>query len=108
MASFAGITFEAEIEQLGGSRDSEISVAHIPGSSINVVDVGGQLPLELPLTLYFTVEADFFTLQGLVSSIGTLVYIDGTFPNTLLKSLGRSRRLPGSGLTFATASFILP
>lgn len=85
--------------------DTDVTEQKIPGGSVTYVDVSGPLARKKTYKLYFDNPANYYSLQALVGTISTLVDIDGTASNVLLKQLTRSSRYPGAGQTEADAVF---
>jgi len=107
MDEFAGASFISLVSAPGRTRDTEMSMQHIPGGDINYIDIGGTLSPTLSMELFFAKAASHLSLENKVGTQGILKYVDGTTASTtLLKSLTRRARLP-NGQTFATAEFIL-
>jgi hypothetical protein len=100
------ISFTTIADSSTRSRDSAMTIQHIPGGTTVYIDVGGALNVTLGMQIFLSSAANYIALENFVGRQGTLVYVDGTAACTLLKSLNRKSRLP-NGQTFASAEFIL-
>lgn len=95
--------------QVPDSLEIDYTVRHVPGGSVNIVDIGGPKPRTLTLTLFFTAEADYHALLGQIGNNAILTideYPSGV--NALLVSLVRQERALGTNHeTTAQAVFLL-
>ena len=106
--SFGAASFGVRITGAERTTSADISEMHIPGSDINIIDVGGKLANHINYELYFANAAAYNTLDGLVGTSGTLVAYDIN-ATAYLKSLKRTFVQPvGSNATTATAEFVIP
>jgi hypothetical protein len=105
VVGFGAVPFDVLVVTPGGLDTADFTVMHIPGGSVNYVDVGGQLPNRLELMLYFD-DTNYDALRLLVGTQDTLEYPTGTtYTDALLASLRRVERL-GANYTKAEAVFI--
>ncbi len=105
---FGAVAFGERITKPEGTDRSDVTEIHIPGGSVNYVDIGGKLPSHIALSLKIATDADYAALRLLVGTQATLTIASGVHANTLLVSLTRTARYGVAGLTFADADFIAP
>lgn len=108
--SFGTISFEVLAEKPGGARALDVAETHVPGGTVNIVDVGGLLAEHVDLTVHFASDGAYAAMRGTMEAgaagTGALTYWGGTFPNVLLAGLERTWRNP-EGHSFADAKFIV-
>jgi len=104
---FGAVEFDVLIVTPGGSDAAEYTEVHIPGGSVNYLDIGGHLPNRLELRLYFG-DTEYNALRALVGTQALLTYPTGTtYANAFLASLRRVDR-KSSTYTIAEAVFVTP
>ncbi len=103
-----GVTTVTFTVLLGGEArraSAEVSIEHIPGGDVTVIDTGGALPWEATLQVLLSSSSDYMNLESLRGQKGFLTFIDGTAEAVLLR-VQRTRLWP-SGETEATAEFVV-
>ena len=80
------ITCNFDVLSEGRSRRQTalVSVRHIPGGNVNVVNRGGRELARRNLTLYVPSEGEMVNLEGCAGEQGTLLYDEGSYLATLV------------------------
>lgn len=101
---FGAVGFDVMQAKPFGSDRAEVTEWHIPGGSVNYLDIGGKLPNHIDLLIKLANATDYASLRALVSTQATLTAAGVAYTNTLLLSLQRTRINP----VFCDASFVTP
>lgn len=101
---FGAITFDVYIRQPWGNAKAQYEVLHIPYGDVNYVVNGGRQTREESLAIGLASEADYDSLEALVSTQATLTVNGTAHTDAVLVSLQRTRVIPVE----AAAVFIVP
>ena len=102
-------SFIVLITGAGRTTEADMTATHIPGSDLNVIDIGGRLNSTISYDLYFTSASRYNSLATWVGASGALTTYDFAGSTAYLKSLRRSFvNSSAPYATFATAEFIAP
>lgn len=88
-------------------RAAVISRTHIPDSNTEVIDYMGRTAQDVTFPVRLQNQTAYDTLEALVGTLGTLVWVHGTTQGSFLISLSESQRLP-DGSILATTEWVLP
>jgi len=105
--SFGSASFTVLITKPGGIDSAEVTEYHIPGGSLNYIDIGGRTSNHLDFSLYFPIEASYIGMRNLVGTQGDLTYPGGSAASAALVSLQRTFR-GVNGESIVDATFISP
>jgi hypothetical protein len=103
---FGSASYTALITAPGGADTSEFTEIHIPGGSMNYIDLGGRMPEHLDLSLYFRAESDYIGMRSLVGTTASMTYPGGSATVAALTTMTRSSR-GVNGESIVDATFIL-
>lgn len=107
--TFGTASFQLIVLDHQKGRDAQLNVEHIPWSDIHVFQLGGRLPRTFVAAVRFAGSTQEDGLDALVNTSGTLSYADTggstTTASVILKSLQRSRQMPG-GVRLGRAEFV--
>jgi hypothetical protein len=103
---FGSASFTALITEPGGEDTVEVTEIHIPGGSVNYVDLSGKMPEHLDLALFFRAESDYTGMRGLVGTTASMTYPGGSAASAALIVLDRESR-GVNGESIVNAEFIL-
>lgn len=108
MDTFGSASFLTLITKPDSSYSSEITENHIPGGSINYIDIGGRLPNHVDLALYFDAASSFLSFANMTSTSNTLITCSASYANAVLISIQRTWLNHNCEQCTVDASFVVP
>jgi hypothetical protein len=103
--SFGTINFTVLQASMARNQTALVTARPIPGGTVTYFDYGGKQARTLGYGLLLD-AANYYALEDAVGGTATLkTSVDGTISSAVLMGLTRDKRIPVSGMTFATASF---
>jgi hypothetical protein len=106
MASFAGVSFDANADDYQETRDSRTSIQDIPGGDTFYVDLAGRGQLKISMTVLLDDNGAYGALNGQLGHEGSLSIetLDGH--SAVLTKVGRAQPYP-SGQVKASIEFLV-
>ena len=75
--------FDVLVDGRSRRQTALVSVRHIPGGNVNIVNRGGRDLARRSLTLYVPSETQMVNLENCVGEQGSLIYDEGSYLATL-------------------------